>query len=68
MSEHDYHMSNDRAVLRTVLRAKLREELAALRNSAIAKLERRGYEVRGKTTAQIRQILKKHPTKPLSVA
>ena len=64
MSEHDYHISNDRAVLR----AKLREELAALRSSAIAKLERRGYEVRGKTTAQIRQILKKHPTKPLSVA
>jgi hypothetical protein len=43
---------------------KMQEELASLKSLAIAKLEHRGYEVRGKTTAQIRQILKRHPTKP----
>ena len=40
---------------------RLREELAILRNEAIAKLERRGYDVRGKTPAQIRNLLKKRP-------
>ena len=48
---------------RTVQRKKMREELAELKNAAITKLERRGYEVRGKTPAQIRQILKRRPTK-----
>ena len=47
---------------RNVQRKKMREELAELKNAAIAKLERRGYEVRGKTPAQIRQILKRRPT------
>ena len=37
---------------------RLREELAILRNEAIAKLERRGYDVRGKTPAQIRSAQK----------
>ena len=41
---------------RNVQRKKMREELAELKNAAIAKLERRGYEVRGKTPAQIRQL------------
>jgi hypothetical protein len=36
-----------------------------LKNAAIAQLERRGYDVRGKTPAQIRQILKRRPTKPM---
>ena len=45
-----------------------KEELAELKDTAIAKLERRGYEVRGKTPAQIRQILRRHPTKPQPVA
>jgi xanthine/CO dehydrogenase XdhC/CoxF family maturation factor len=42
---------------------KLREELATLRDEAIAKLECRGYDVRGKTPAQIRRLLKKRPAK-----
>jgi len=31
------------------------EELAKLKHAALAELERRGYEVRGKTPAQIRE-------------
>ena len=46
-----------------IQRDKLREELAALREEAIAGLERRGYEVRGKTPAQIRTALKRRPKK-----
>jgi len=42
---------------------KMPEELAELKRAAIAELERRGYEVRGKTPAQIRQILKQRPSK-----
>ena len=37
------------------------EQLAELKQAALAELERRGYEVRGKTPAQIRQILKTAP-------
>lgn len=48
---------------RIVKRKKMREELAELKNAAITELERRGYEVRGKTPAQIRQILKRRPAK-----
>jgi len=44
-----------------VLRKKALEEL---KSAAFAELERRGYEVRGKTPAQIRLILKRRPTKP----
>jgi hypothetical protein len=44
-------MSDDRAVLRK----KMQEKLAELKSSAITELEHRGYEVRGKTTTQIRQ-------------
>jgi len=39
------------------------EELAKLKDVALAALERRGYEVRGKTPAQIREMLKRRPTK-----
>ncbi len=49
---------------RAALRKKKHETLVGLKSSAIAELEHRGYEVRGKTTAQIRQILRRHPTKP----
>ncbi len=49
---------------RTRRRRHKKEELTELKNIAISKLERRGYEVRGKTPAQIRQILKRHPTRP----
>jgi hypothetical protein len=48
-------MVDDRAVLRK------REQLAELKSAAIAELERRGYEVRGKTPGQIKQILKRRP-------
>lgn len=63
MTEHNRPTSNQRAALRT----KMQEELAGLKSSAIAELEQQGYEVRGKTPAQIRQILKRHPTRPLSI-
>lgn len=48
---------------RTTQRKKMRDELAKLRNAAMAELERRGYDVRGKPPAQIRQILKRGPSK-----
>ena len=51
-----------------VQRDKLREELATLREEAIASLERRGYDVRGKTPAQIRSALKRRPKKGKSAA
>jgi hypothetical protein len=63
MTEQNHPISNHRAALRT----KRQKELAGLKSSAIAALEQRGYEVRGKTTAQIRLILKRHPTGPLSI-
>ena len=51
-------MVDDRAVLRN----KLRETLAELGNTALAELERRGYDVRGKTPAQIRRLLRGRPS------
>jgi hypothetical protein len=53
---------------RVFRRAKIREKLAELKGAAIADLERRGYEVRGKTPAQIRHMLKRRPTKSKSIA
>jgi len=38
-----------------------------LKREAIAELERRGYGIRGKTPAQIRQILRRSPKKPKSI-
>jgi hypothetical protein len=52
--------------VRASQRRKKREELAELKSAAIAKLECRGYEVRGKTPGQIRQILKRRPLKQKS--
>jgi hypothetical protein len=46
-------------------RKKTIEELKAV---AFAQLEHRGYEVRGKTPAQIRQMLRQRPGKLSSVA
>ena len=51
-------MADDRIMLR-------RKAFNEIRSAALAELERRGYEVRGKTPAQIRQILKRRPTKPM---
>jgi hypothetical protein len=39
------------------------EELAKLKHAALTELERRGYDVRGKTPAQIREMLKRRPKK-----
>jgi hypothetical protein len=41
-----------------------KKTLEQLKSEAFAELERRGYEVRGKTPAQIRQMLRRRqPTK-----
>jgi hypothetical protein len=45
-----------------------KKTLEELKREAIAELERRGYDVRGKTPAQIRQILRRRPTKQKSQA
>jgi F0F1-type ATP synthase membrane subunit b/b' len=46
---------------RTAQRKKLREELAEIKNDAITQLERLGYNVRGKTPAQIDRYLSDVP-------
>jgi hypothetical protein len=46
---------------RITLRKKRREKYVELKMAALAELERRGYEVRGKTPGQIRKILKRPP-------
>lgn len=63
MIEQTLQLSDDR----DASRRKLQEELADLKRVAIARLENRGYEVRGKRVAEIRQILKRHPTRPLTI-
>ena len=57
-------MSDERVELR---KAKL-AVLAGLKETAMAALERRGYDVRGKTTSQIREIMRHHPTRPKTAA
>ena len=47
---------------RAIARKKMQDDLTELKKSAIAELEHRGYAVRGKTTAQIRKIIKRRPT------
>ena len=42
-----------------------KKTLKELRNEAIAGLESRGYDVRGKTPAQIRMMLRARPSKRL---
>ena len=51
------------SISRTGERKNKLEELAKLKHEALTELERRGYEVRGKTTAQIREMLKRRPKK-----
>ena len=53
---------------RIVRRNKLRETLAELRNAALSELESLGYQVRGKTPGEIRQVLKRRPSKQKSKA
>ena len=38
-----------------------KKTLEELKKEAIAELERRGYDVRGRTPAQIRQMLRRRP-------
>ena len=57
-------MSDERVAMRP---AKL-AVLARLKETAMAALERRGYDVRGKTTSQIREIMRHHPTRPKTAA
>ena len=45
-----------------------KKTLEDLKREAIAELERRGYDVRNKTPAQIRQMLRARHTKPKSNA
>jgi len=45
-----------------------KKTLEELKKEAIAELERRGYDVRGRTPAQIRQMLRRRPTKQKSPA
>jgi len=51
------------SISRTGERKNKLEELVKLKLAALAELERRGYEVRGKTPSQIREILKRRPKK-----
>jgi hypothetical protein len=38
-----------------------KKTLEELKSTAVAELERRGYDVRGKTPSEIRQMLKRRP-------
>jgi hypothetical protein len=51
------------SINRTDERKNKSEELAKLKHAALTELERRGYEVRGKTPRQIREMLKRRPKK-----
>jgi len=51
---------------RLIRRKELREELAELKEAAIGRLEHQGYEVRGKTPAQIKQLLRRRPPRQKS--
>jgi len=53
---------------RTIRQNSMRKTLEELKSAAIARLEQRGYDVRGKTTAQIRRLLKQRRTKQKSTA
>ena len=61
------HTRPNRSVLFGVM-APRKKPLEELKSEAIAELERRGYDVRGKTPAQIKQVLRRRPTKPKSDA
>jgi hypothetical protein len=50
------------------LRQRRKEKYAELKMAALAELERRGYEVRGKRSGQIRAILKRRPKRPTTTA
>jgi hypothetical protein len=53
---------------RSIRRNNMRKTLEELKSAAIARLEQRGYDVRGKTPAQLRRLLKQRRTKQKSTA
>ena len=57
-------MSDDSVALRQAKRA----DLARLKEIAVLALEKRGFDVRGKNTTQIREILRHQPTGPKAAA
>ena len=58
----EFAMADDRIARRN----RLRDKLAELKNTALAELERRGYEFRGKTPGEIRLLLKRRSSKQKS--
>jgi hypothetical protein len=52
-------------MITTAIHKQKRAALAALKQVALAALEQRGYDVRGKTTTQIRLALSRRPTRPI---
>ena len=65
-AQHHFHIELAMADDRIARRNKLRKTLAELRNTALAELEHRGYEVRGKTPGEIRRLLKRRSSKQKS--
>jgi len=59
LNEGEVDMSDDQ----TDRKKRIREDLAELKSAALAKLEQLGYDVRGKTPRQIRQLLRRRPSK-----
>jgi hypothetical protein len=60
-------LSNDLSKEQALARETKRQAMARLKETALAALERRGYQVRGKTTTQIREVLRHQPTGPKAV-
>ena len=63
LNEGEVDMSDDQ----TDRKKRIREDLAELKRAALAKLEQLGYDVRGKTPRQIRQLLRRRPSKQQSL-
>ena len=57
-------MAEDPAIRRN----RMRKTLDELKSAAIARLEQRGYDVRGKTPAQVRHLLKQRRPRQKSTA
>jgi hypothetical protein len=67
MSKNSQNYNSDRPLAsfqnedRLKERQKFEENLAKLRELALAELERQGYDVRGKTPGQIRELIRRRP-------
>ena len=51
----------------SAIMAPRKKTVEELKREAIAELERRGYDIRGKNPTQVRQILRRSPKKPKSI-